>query len=71
MQQEMVPMDPHVFVERTGKEIVKLLKKQDPLWTVKFNNFIDLKEGLAFRYGFLMGAILSAVTAVVFVLVIR
>jgi hypothetical protein len=71
MHQEMTPMDPHVFVERTGKEIVKLLKKQDPLWTVKFNNFIDLKEGLAFRYGFMMGAVLSAITAVVFVLMLR
>jgi hypothetical protein len=71
MQQEAGPMDPHIFVERTGRELVKILKKHDPIWTVKLNNFIDLKEGLAFRYGFMMGAVLSAITAVVFVLVIR
>jgi hypothetical protein len=70
-QHETEPVAPHVFVEQTRRELTKLLKQHDPVWAYKLKNFIELQEGAAFRYGFLMGAVCSAMLATLLVLILR
>jgi len=68
---EMDPVEPRVFVEQTRRELIKILKKRDPVWVPRLKNFIELQEGAAFKYGFFMGAILSAVASLLILLITR
>lgn len=70
-QHGIEPVEPKIFVEQTREELTEILKQHDPVWVPKLNNFIELQEGAAFRYGFYVGAFLSAVTALVLLLITK
>jgi hypothetical protein len=65
------PVEPRVFVEQTHEELTEILKQHDPIWVPKLKHFIELQEGAAFRYEFYVGAFLSAVTVLLFLLITR
>lgn len=70
-QNEIEPMDPQAFVEKTRQELDNILEKHSPVWTTKLTSFIEIQEGLAFRHGFFIGAILTAVVVLTLLLVSR
>lgn len=68
---EIEPVEPHVFVEQTQRELTEILKPLDPVWPVKLRNFIELQEGSAFRHGLLIGAILATFVVAMLFLVTK
>ena len=64
-------IDPEVFITATRDEISNYMKKVDPLWTVKLQNYHDLMFAVAFKRGFWGGLLVSAGISILLLFITR